>query len=98
MRYIMKSFKLKAKHYKSLEQMLDYVGLVDKVNKEAYPSSCFVGPTTYKKLQKTLTKEYKKEYPNSTKKTMEYAIGVYMLNLAPVVVEGIEEDYILVEE
>lgn len=94
----MKSYKLKAKHYKSLENLLDYVNLVDHENKEAYPSECFIGPETHKKIQKELMKEFKKEYPESTKRAAEYAIGVYMLNLGPVVVDGISEGYALVQE
>lgn len=93
----MKSFKLKKQHYINLELLLKDIGLVNEAGTEAYPSSSFMGPETEKKMKKALQAEFKKLNPNSPKKSGDFAINTYMLNLSPSVVEGIKEGYVLVE-
>jgi hypothetical protein len=79
----MKSLKLKAKHYKDLEQLLVDAGAVNKKTNRAFPSHIYVSSEDMKKMNREITKLFKKEYPYVNPKKLQASVGMHMLNLSP---------------
>ena len=92
----MKTVKLRKKHYSDLAQLMRDCGVVDEKNKSANPSIVFANPSDLKKMRKELRTVIKKQYPNITKKGIDFAVECEMLNLSPNECEGIKEGWVVV--
>jgi len=65
---------------------------------QSYPSHVYMNPKDYKRLQKNLAREFRKEKRYLSKHALENSVGMYMLNYGPVEVKGIKEGYVVVNE
>jgi hypothetical protein len=91
----MKAIKIKNAEYADMTKLLNRAGLVQ--GNQAYPQNIFVSKKTYKKITQAISKQYRKEYPGIYAKKLQVSVGMYLLNLGPVVVDtGIELGYALV--
>jgi len=97
----MKAFKLNKKMMSDPVALLRAVGAVSDEMKLAFPSQVFMNKKDYAKLRKNVEKNFKKEiieFGKNKSDQFEYAVGLYMLNYAPVELEkGIQSGYVLVD-
>lgn len=91
----MKIHKLKKSDFKNLTKLYERIDCVEE--NHAFPYYAYVSPKTYKEIEKTTANFFKKEYPGITKKSLAYSVGMYLLNLGPVVLEGLLDNVILVD-
>lgn len=83
---------------KDAESFLDGVGAIDKEARRAFPTCVYMNPKDYKKLERNVIQAFKKKYPYLNSNKLKSSVGMYMLNLGPVEVEGIKEGYTVVDE
>lgn len=95
---MLKSYKLTKKMMKDAEELLGSVGAIDKTKNQAYPYHTYMCPKDYKNLERNVRAAFKKKYPFLAAKKLEFSVGMHLLNLGPVELDGIREGYILVDE
>jgi hypothetical protein len=79
----MKIIKLKQNEFNNLEALLKRAKLVDENDKTAHPHLIYVNKKTYSAMKRAIRKEFKKAYPFSSKRQIDYSVGMYLLNLGP---------------
>ena len=84
----MKVLKLKKSEYTNLESLLRRAGLVNENDLTASPELLYVNEATYKQIQRSLIKEFKKQNPFLAETKIEYSVNAYLLNLGPNVVKN----------
>jgi hypothetical protein len=102
----MKTFRLTKRMLKDVEFLLTKVGAVATVPatggargeaEQAFPSHVYVSKADYKKIQKETARQIRKEYPYLNKRRVQSTVGMHLLNLGPVELDGIKEGFILVD-
>lgn len=98
----MRTYKLTKAMTKDMEILLSTVGAVMHLpdgegRKRAFPSYVFVSKNDYKKLTQEVTKSFRKEYPYISPRKLKSSVGMHLLNLGPVVVNGIKDGFVLVD-
>lgn len=97
----MKAFKLTKSMMQDPQTLLEKVGAINSRTKEAYPQYVYIGAKDYKKLNQNVRKAFKNKYSylkNLKKESLDFDIGLHMLNLAPVEIDkGIEKGYVIVD-
>lgn len=88
----MKIHKLRKKDFYDLGYMYK------RLNCSVFPYCAFVSPKTYKTMEKKITAEFKKKYNYLNKKSLDAAVGLHMLNLGPVVLKGLPDNVVLIDE
>ena len=84
----MKILKIKTNEYSDYEALLKRAGLVNEGEAIASPERMYVNEATHRIFKKKTTEAYKKKYPGMTPKSIQYNVGLYMLNLAPAVLKN----------
>lgn len=92
----MKTIKLKKKWLASYESLYRELGLV--VNNQTNPSSVIMSEEDSREGRKRLRKALLKDQPYLSKKSADYAIALYLLNLEPAVSKAVKKGWILVNE
>ena len=90
------------KIYKWNKRDVDLVKLLNRVgavtDNQAYPSQVFVSPKRYKEMRKEVLRVVKSELKGAGTKRINYHVGMYMLNLAPVELKGLPDNIVLVDD
>ena len=92
----MKSIKINQAKLRSCEALLRAAGAIHEG--VAFPSFVYVSKKDYKTLSDNVKKEFKRLYPEIPMKSIDYSIGIHMLNLSPVVCNALKDGYILLDE
>lgn len=92
----MKIYKMKKKEFGDLISLYERVGCTHK-ERYTFPYHTFVSPKTYKLIEKTTRQAYKKEYPYLNKRKLDSSVGMYLLNLGPVILTGLPDNVMLVD-
>lgn len=92
----MKAYKFKRKYYSDLTLLYKDLGLIHENSVD--PSKVHCSKADIKIIERELRKAYRKEYPGITKKKLDSAVAMYMLNLGPSerISESIKPGYIIV--
>ena len=67
----------------SPDDLLRKVGAVNEDLQRAYPSEVHMSEEDYKTLAKNVKAKFRKEYPYISKKALESAVGMCLLNYGP---------------
>lgn len=94
----MKTAKIKKKYYKDLSFMYHDLGLIE--NNSCNPSNVLCSKEDYELIKKTIRAEFKKQNPYASKKSLDFSVGMHLLNLGPneVANQAIRPGYLLILE
>ncbi len=96
----MKTVKVTKKMLKLHPQdLLIKLGAANVEKRRAYPQHVYFSKADYKELRANVQKMAKKEYPYSSKKGLDYAVGMTLLDLGPneTLAEAIKPGYAVVD-
>lgn len=93
----MKIIKLTKTMYSDMKTLLTKAGAVNLEEKMAYPSHVYVSPKDYKEIKKQLTILFKKQHKGLHKNRILFAVHCELLNLGPVVLNGLTPGIMLVD-
>lgn len=91
----MKTYKIRKSEYANLEKLL--IRTEAAMGKQAYSSFTYVNSKTYKKFKAAAKQQLRKQFPKLSKLRIDSTVGFYLLNLGPVVCEGIKDEHIVVD-
>lgn len=91
----MKTYKIRKSEYANLEKLL--IRTEATVGNQAYSSFTYVNSRTYRKFKAAAKQQLRKQYPKLSKLRIDGAVGFYLLNLGPVICEGIKDEHIIVD-
>lgn len=79
----MKAIKIKSYNVVKLLEQAGVVENIDGNKRQAHPNKVYVSKNDYKKIKLNTIKNFKKQYPNLKRKTIEKETGFYLLDLGP---------------
>lgn len=93
------AIKLKNKWFKDLSVMYKELGLIytESKTERCYPSLVYINPLDAKMFKSVAINEFKKQKPYLSKKQLDLAIGMYLLNLEPSTSKGVAKGYIIID-
>ena len=94
----MKIHKLKYNDLKSLPKLYKKIGAVSKDGKKAFVDCIYISPKTEKELVKVTTQMYKREYPYLKQRKIQASVAMYLLNLSPRCLKGLQDNVILIDD